>query len=218
MEKHRKFYGVRVGRKDGVFNSWEETKSLVDKYPGAIYKSFSNYADAFNFAYPVQEYEPSFIAAQVEKKESGSAAVHEVTAYTDGSFMDGIAGWGYLLLEDGVVLCEACGSLEEHFGGRNITSEIEAAKQAIQKAYDLGFGKVTVVHDYAGVGCWPDGAWQANKSYSKEYCDFVVHMRKTMDICFVKVKGHSNDFFNNKADRLAAAGTKHPVPVFRWSD
>ncbi len=40
MIKH--FYAVRKGRKSGVVvKSWDECKSLVDGYKGAIYKGFS---------------------------------------------------------------------------------------------------------------------------------------------------------------------------------
>lgn len=45
----KKFYAVRVGRKAGVYNTWEECKAQVDKFPKAKFKSFSTYEEAEDF-------------------------------------------------------------------------------------------------------------------------------------------------------------------------
>jgi len=44
-----KFYAVVVGRKPGVYNSWEAVKPLVASYPAAIHKSFPTLQEAINF-------------------------------------------------------------------------------------------------------------------------------------------------------------------------
>ena len=44
-----KYYVVKKGRKTGIFTSWDETKSYVHGYSGAIYKSFKNYDNAVLF-------------------------------------------------------------------------------------------------------------------------------------------------------------------------
>lgn len=36
----KKYYGVKVGKTPGVYLTWEECKSQVDGYSGAVYKSF----------------------------------------------------------------------------------------------------------------------------------------------------------------------------------
>jgi ribonuclease HI len=41
-----KFYAIKKGKKTGIFSSWEETKELTDKFPGAIFKSFSTKHEA----------------------------------------------------------------------------------------------------------------------------------------------------------------------------
>jgi len=46
------FYAVRVGRKPGVYNSWEECKQQVDRFPCAVHKKFSNKAEAQEFVRP----------------------------------------------------------------------------------------------------------------------------------------------------------------------
>mmetsp|Transcript_10871 Transcript_10871/g.28309 ORF Transcript_10871/g.28309 Transcript_10871/m.28309 type:complete len:324 (-) Transcript_10871:321-1292(-) len=37
-----KFYAVRVGAVPGIYHSWDECKGQVLRYPGSVYKSFSN--------------------------------------------------------------------------------------------------------------------------------------------------------------------------------
>lgn len=45
-----KYYAVKVGRKPGIYTKWSECSKQVNKYPGAIYKSFSTLEDAEKFA------------------------------------------------------------------------------------------------------------------------------------------------------------------------
>eukprot|EP00878_Enallax_costatus_P029410 GHUV01031889.1.p1 GENE.GHUV01031889.1~~GHUV01031889.1.p1 ORF type:complete len:248 (+),score=60.67 GHUV01031889.1:79-822(+) len=44
-----KYYAVRVGRKPGVYNTWDECRIQVDGYPKAVYKGFSSAAEAQSF-------------------------------------------------------------------------------------------------------------------------------------------------------------------------
>jgi ribonuclease HI len=44
-----KYYAIKVGRKTGIFTTWEETKSYVIGFKGAIFKSFTNYEDACDY-------------------------------------------------------------------------------------------------------------------------------------------------------------------------
>ena len=44
-----KFYAVKKGRETGIFLTWDECFKQVNKFPGAIYKSFKTRAEAENF-------------------------------------------------------------------------------------------------------------------------------------------------------------------------
>ena len=44
-----KYYAVAKGRNIGIFTSWDECKANVDKYSGAIYKSFEKENDAIDY-------------------------------------------------------------------------------------------------------------------------------------------------------------------------
>ena len=45
----KKYYAVKVGMTTGIFETWEECKSSVEGYPGALYKSFKNLSDAYAY-------------------------------------------------------------------------------------------------------------------------------------------------------------------------
>lgn len=199
------FYAVRKGRKAGVYESWAETKEQVDGFPGAVFKKFESYNDAEDYAFP-----NVVVPADESANEEGSNCM---VAYTDGSFVDNKAGWGYILLKNNKPFFEGYGQVQNHFGMRNIASEIEAAKRAIQRALALGASRLDIYHDYEGVGRWPDGDWKTNRYETEKYALFVNQMRKQMEIHFHKVKGHSNDELNDRADTLALAGVASPEPV-----
>uniref|UniRef100_A0A8C4Q3X7 Ribonuclease H1 n=1 Tax=Eptatretus burgeri TaxID=7764 RepID=A0A8C4Q3X7_EPTBU len=42
-------YSVRIGRRPGVYTSWEECRRQVEGFPGAVYKKFSSKSDADTF-------------------------------------------------------------------------------------------------------------------------------------------------------------------------
>lgn len=46
----KKYYAVKIGRTPGIYLTWDECKSQVDKFPGAIYKSFKTVQEAEMFA------------------------------------------------------------------------------------------------------------------------------------------------------------------------
>lgn len=44
-----KFYAVKVGKKPGIYFTWEDCKAMVHGFPGAIYKSFKTKKEAEEF-------------------------------------------------------------------------------------------------------------------------------------------------------------------------
>lgn len=46
----KKYYAVKIGRTPGIYMTWDECKSQVDKFPGAIYKSFKTLEEAQKFS------------------------------------------------------------------------------------------------------------------------------------------------------------------------
>ncbi|XP_053737974.1 ribonuclease H1 isoform X2 [Synchiropus splendidus] len=54
MAKGKFFYAVRKGFKPGVYGTWDECKTQVDKFPSAAYKKFASEKDAWAFVRGVQ--------------------------------------------------------------------------------------------------------------------------------------------------------------------
>lgn len=44
--KKTKYYAVKVGRNTGIFDNWDDCKSQVIGYSGAIFKGFEKLEDA----------------------------------------------------------------------------------------------------------------------------------------------------------------------------
>jgi ribonuclease HI len=189
-----KYYGVRVGRKPGVYASWDDCKKQIEKFPGAIYKGFASEAEASAF---VNE-QNSFV---IEEKFDG------VVAYVDGS-VGAETGSDYAY---GVVILN--GSDEIHMSGRgnnphmismrNVAGEIMGAMRAMKWAKDNGIQKITIVHDYMGIASWARGEWKCNLEATKAYKEFYDKMSKCVEIRFSKVAAHSGNYYNDLVDALA---------------
>ncbi len=67
MAKKQKFYVVWVGKKPGIYRTWEECREQVENHKGAIYKAFETLAQAEKaFANPPEKY---IIAKSVKSKQ-----------------------------------------------------------------------------------------------------------------------------------------------------
>ena len=85
----------------------------------------------------------------------------------------------------------------------NVAGEIKGAEYAMQFALDHGCKKIYIYHDYEGIARWCLGEWKTNKEGTKADREFYLKVSKKVEIYFVKVKGHSNDKYNDLADELA---------------
>ncbi|MDD7306214.1 MAG: ribonuclease H family protein [Peptoniphilaceae bacterium] len=186
-----KYYAVRKGKNPGIYTSWDLCKDQVHGYKGAIYKSFTSKKDAENFLESKEE------KPQIDEKTA--------IAYVDGSYKQKDHSYG-----SGVVYLTEKGGEEfyQRFDDsfsiyRNVAGEVKASALAIKKAIKDGKNKIYIHHDYQGVSSWADGEWKTNNDLTKAYKAFVDRARKKITIHFIKVKGHSNDKYNDLADKLA---------------
>ncbi len=127
--------------------------------------------------------------------------------YTDGSFKDGLFGWAFVVVENDHFVHQEYGELTaeelgDNASSRNVTSELIAARKALEWAAQKGYKKVTLFYDYEGVAKWIDGSWRAKKPLTKEWHRFVHDL--PFDVEFIHVKGHSDDKWNEMADSLAS--------------
>lgn len=189
----KKYYAVRKGRKTGVFATWAECQKQVMGFSGAEFKSFGTMEEAQAFAGD-------------ESAHSASGNNGDVIAYVDGSYRSdtGEFSYGMVILAGGEehTFCQKMtdGELAQM---RNVAGEIKGSEAAMQYALDHNLPEITICHDYEGIAKWCTGAWKANKSGTQAYQAFYQAASKKVKIHFVKVKGHSNDKYNDMADQLA---------------
>lgn len=186
-----KYYAVRKGKKPGIYTDWETCKAQVHGFKGAIYKSFTSLKEAENFLNPTQE-------KPVIDEDS-------VIAYVDGSYRekDHIYGAGvvYMTHEGQEEFYQTY--KDAYADHRNVAGEVKASELAIKKAIQDGKKKIYIYHDYQGIASWADGEWKTNNDLTKSYKAFINQKRNQIAIHFIKVKGHSNDKYNDLADKLA---------------
>lgn len=194
----KKYYAVRLGRDgaQGVYDTWEECKALVHGVPGAVYKSFFTREEA-----------EAFIAGENIKAAGGcESPAGAAVAYVDGSYdvTTGAFSCGAVLFWQGETVEFSKKFEDEAFAQmHNVAGEIMGAVTVIRWCLANAVPAVEICHDYEGVGKWADGLWKTNREGTRAYADFVRKSRAQMKISFVKVRGHSGDVFNDRADRLA---------------
>ena len=189
-----KFYAVRKGKKTGVFESWNECELQVKGYPGAQYKSFPNKIDAELYL-DYSEAKHTILSKDV------------LQVYVDGSYSkdQNRAGFGCVFVKDGIILKEF--SLETSIPPNdnlwNVSAEIAGVLYAVDWCVEKRIPSVNIFYDYEGLRSWYDGSWKATKPTTINYVNKMNELKKSIHIEFSKVKAHSGDYFNEKADDLA---------------
>lgn len=208
----KKFYAVKQGRKTGMFLTWDDCKKQVMGYPGAIYKSFGTREEAEAYlgvteAQTDQKDREAGITRSVSSGNNKSENTENaVEIYVDGSYHAATKefSYGMVVLVDGK---------EEKFSQkmtdpelaqmRNVAGEIKGSEAAMQYALDHKIPSIIIYHDYQGIASWCNGDWKANKPGTIAYRDFYREASRKIKIQFRKVKGHSNDKYNDMVDQLA---------------
>lgn len=197
-----KFYAIRQINGETInkiYTNWDECKAKVTGNR-AEYKSFKNEPDAKKYLGNYEE----------EKSEDDTLNnLDNHIYYVDGSFMNDIIGWGFLYVKHNEVIAKMCGGIKPVEGktSRNITGELEATKMAVRHAITDGLKEIYIVNDYQGISSYVTGAWKPKTDESREYTDWMNNVKDRIKINFIKVKGHSNNKFNDIVDELAKLGT-----------
>jgi len=142
----KKYYAVKKGKHEGIFESWDECKNSVEGVPGAQYKSFSS----------LDEAEAYLRGSDLTEKHVQQAISSDtVIAYVDGSYDDSMKKYSYgcvLITPNGEII-EKNGSNndEKALESRNVAGELLGVMFVIKWVSDNGFSKVLIRHDYEGI-------------------------------------------------------------------
>lgn len=188
----KKYYAVKNGRNNGIFFTWDECKKQVDGFAGAQYKGFDDIAEAESYLRGV--------SVSSDNKAEGTVI------YVDGSYNITTKQFSYgmvVLKGDCEETFSQCFEDEELAQMRNVAGEIKGSEAAMQYALDHNLSEITIVYDYEGIAKWCLGEWKTNKEGTKAYKAFYDAAKDKVKVNFVKVKGHSNDKYNDMADLLA---------------
>ena len=152
MAKAAKYYAVRIGRTPGIYRSWDECKTMVDGYAGAIHKSFKLEDDAIAFMKGINNTKKT--NTNTKSKEKASIDLPINYAFVAGSFnaSTGVYGYGGFLVHDGIKeVLQGSGTDPDMVSMRNVSGEVLGSMAAIQKAVDLKLPEIAVYYDYMGI-------------------------------------------------------------------
>jgi ribonuclease HI len=201
----KKYYAVKNGREIGIFDNWADCNKQISGFSGAIYKSFKKYEDAEEY-FKGQEHKQSQ-RWDCEKDIIDNLGEKEMIAYVDGSNLgDGSAfSWGIVTFSKDLGKFVFNGKSEDKrfIGYRNIAGELFAVVNAVKFAINSKIDKIIIYHDYSGIRHWALGEWKTKNDLSRFYQNFFKKIDEYIEYEFVKVEGHTNDKFNEEADRLA---------------
>ena len=189
-----KYYAVRKGLVPGIYNSWEECKNNVHGFPGAEYKSFKTLDEAKAYL--------GDISSDTEK--ASQDLVEYLSSKMTSSVATGEYAYGMLIFHAGK-LYEECKSFDdpEMSSMRNVAGEIQGAARAMAYSVENGIDSLDIYYDYAGIEKWALGEWKTNKEGTRTYKEYYVSICDKLKVHFHKVKGHSGDMGNDRADELA---------------
>lgn len=198
------YYAVKIGKKTGVFNSWDETKALVAGYPNAKYKKFDSKAEAETYLS-----EDTTTGVMYQGLETFDA--EELVIFVDGSFDAKRQQYGYafVVVQNGKVLKQKFGGAAnpKYLSSGQVAGETTAVLQALSWLSYHKYTHATIVYDYQGLEKWITGEWKAKQMVGLDYKSlFQSYADSGIKIHFQKIKSHSQNEFNDLADSLAKRG------------
>ncbi|MDE5781505.1 MAG: ribonuclease H family protein [Lachnospiraceae bacterium] len=198
----KKYYAVRKGKVPGIYMTWNDCKSQVDGFSGAEYKSFASLEEAAAF---VDGGSSQNISVDIKDGVPVSDEYNAI-AYVDGSYNNATKefSYGVVMFHDGKEIHFSQKVEDKELAEmRNVAGEIKGAECAMRYAIEHGCKTLVIYHDYEGIAKWCTGVWKTNKEGTQAYKAYFDSIKDSIKIDFKKVKGHSGDLYNDKADELA---------------
>jgi ribonuclease HI len=225
-----KYYAVAAGRTTGIFTSWPETRTQVEGFPGAVYKSFKTREAAESFlADPVLGTGRKKTGSRRKIRNSETTGPDNdwpdgtIVVYTDGSAIGNPGPGGYGI----VIQTEPDGPARELSGGCGHTTNNRMEMTAVIMALETlqGTDSPVVVHsdsryvvDALTKGWakgWQKRGWKRSNgqpALNPDLWEQLLPLVRSMDVRFVWVRGHSGNPMNERCDELANTAARQGSP------
>ncbi len=193
------YYAVKKGHITGVFDQWSECQKAISGFSNAEFRKFNSKEEA-----------DAYLSDKDIWKEKVENDIENgfIVVFTDGSFEQSLQrySFGVLIITPGGKEYELCGysNNPRFISSRNIPGEVLGVINAMDWAVSNSYDKIKIYHDYEGLSKWVTGEWKAEsdvgKMYQSVYCEKYAGL---LQVSFEKVKGHSNNVYNDRVDGLA---------------
>ncbi len=206
----KKIYAVAVGRKTGIFHSWDEVKGYVDGFKGAVYKSFGSSEEASRWLQ-----NPSYSSSGDKKTvktappEFGSDTI---VIYSDGGSINnpGPGGYGAVVIE-GEKIQELSQGFRHTTNNRmellGVISALEFVGKTEKQIRVFTDSKYVVNGISKGwAKSWRSNGWRKSNNepaLNSDLWERLLQLTAHINVDFNWVKGHAGDFYNERCDELA---------------
>lgn len=204
----KKYYAVKKGNQEGIFESWSDCKEQIDGVSGAIYKGFTTLEEAQAYLFEKASTTVAVTDTVINEREDEEIdPVFHLMAYVDGSYAEDIGKYAF-----GCVIITPSGDEIYESGSnndsasiqlRNVAGEMLGAMYAIRWAINNGYKSIDLYYDYEGIEKWATHAWRARNPLTAKYAEFMDDSAHNLKINFIKVAAHTGVKYNEIVDRLA---------------
>ena len=185
-----KYYAIKDDLNHEIVDSWDLCKEHLKNYTKPKYKSFKTKEEAEAFL-------------------NGEILDDNITApkaYIDGSYdsKTNAYSFGGILIMDGKEYpYKKKFEPDEYSSLRNVAGEIQGAGFIIAYAVKKGIKELHIFYDYLGIEKWFTHEWKANSKIAVDYQILADRVKDKIKVYFHKVKSHTNNHYNDYADKLA---------------
>ena len=185
-----KYYAIKDDVNHEIVDSWDLCKEHLKNYTKPKYKSFKTKEEAEAFL----------------NDEILDDNITAPKAYIDGSYdskTNAYSFGGVLIMDGKEYPYKKKFEPDEYSSLRNVAGEIQGAGFIIAYAVKKGIKELHIFYDYLGIEKWFTHEWKANSKIAVDYQILADRVKDQIKVYFHKVKSHTNNHYNDYADKLA---------------
>lgn len=206
-------YAVIMGRKPGIYKTWDEVLEQTRGFMGASFKKCCNREEALKVMGISNE--RGFKELEVRQAELLSERLNLSSIYVDGSFDSkaNIYAYGIKVVERGEVVYQDSGAeqnVEIGLTMGSLAAELKASMKALQYAANYNKRNIIIYYDNLMIHRLLDGSTSPKNKYQQQYIDFARSLieKHHIRVDFSKVKAHNGNKYNESVDKLAKQAMK----------